>query len=273
MQPLVFISYSRIDKEFARRLLRKLAKIGINCFLDEKNIEWGNSISDTISGALKECAAVIVIISPASLKSAWVPFEVGQAVSTGKRILPLLTHPALDVPLYLANFNCVKHISDAARFFESESWKQYVASLTKDSPPISEKVKDSLTRDSLPAPENAKSGHPDYGILVTALFKLIHFYVSYSSIPPTATYDELQQNETVVRDWLFENKLACDFEVYEECEKYILRMRGYINLGNKMVSLLGGDGRPTPEQLVTNERELLEHAKLIEQRIRSIQKQ
>jgi len=38
------------------------------------------------------------VISPASLKSQWVAFEIGQAKALGKRLLPLLTHASLDVP-------------------------------------------------------------------------------------------------------------------------------------------------------------------------------
>jgi hypothetical protein len=177
-------------------------------------------------------------------------------VSAGKKVLPLLTHPSLDVPLYLADVSCIKQVSEAVSFFESDSWKQYVSSLTAVPPAKSE----------------ATTIHPSYETLVTFLFKLIHTHVSYSSNPPTATYDEYTIGEAAVRDWLFDNKLECDSEVYEQCEKYILKIRGYISHGTTMASLLGGDGRPSDKKLTEQEKELLQDAKSIEQRIRSIRK-
>jgi len=257
LQPLVFISYSHVDKGFARRLSKRLVQIGVNCFLDEKNIEWGDAITEKVRESLNECVAIIVIVSPASLKSAWVPFEVGQAVSAGKRVLPLLTHPSLDVPLYLADLNCIKQVTDAVRFFESESWRQYVSSLAAV-PQGTHKTVSSI--------------QPNYGALVTSVFKLIHTYVSYSSDPPTATYDEYAQGEAAVRDWLFDNKLQCDVEVYEQCEKYLLKIRGYTMLGLNLRSLFGGDGRPSEERLTEQEKEILKDAKSIEQKVRSILK-
>jgi len=257
LQPLVFISYSHVDKGFARRLSKRLIQIGVNCFLDEKNIEWGDPITDKVRESLNQCTAIIVILSPASLKSAWVPFEVGQAVSAGKRVLPLLTHPSLDVPLYLADLNCIKQISDAVKFFDSESWGQHVASLAAV-PQDAQKI--------------ASSIQPNYGALVTSVFKLVHIFVSYSSDPPSATYDEYAQGEAAVRDWLFDNKLQCNIGVYEQCEKYLLKIRGYIILGVNLRALFGGDGRPSEEKLTKQEKELLKDAKSIEQNVRSILK-
>jgi hypothetical protein len=66
-----------------------------------KDIDWGDSIPSEVRLALEASVAVIVILSPASLKSSWVPFEVGYATALGKRIMPYLAHPALEVPSYM----------------------------------------------------------------------------------------------------------------------------------------------------------------------------
>lgn len=101
MSAKVFISYSSVDDGMAKQLTAALDEIGIQYFFDRKDVEWGDDVVRKITDGLSESAALIVIISPASLKSQWVPFEIGHATGLGKKILPFLTHPSLDVPAYL----------------------------------------------------------------------------------------------------------------------------------------------------------------------------
>ncbi|MHA1329886.1 MAG: toll/interleukin-1 receptor domain-containing protein [Candidatus Hodarchaeales archaeon] len=114
----VFISYSRVDEKLANSLVYLLEEIGIECFLDQKDIDWGSSITYEIHKGLSECSAVVVIISPASLKSQWVPYEIGRAVGEGKRILPLLTHPSLELPGYMRDLHYKTDLKDVKTYFE-----------------------------------------------------------------------------------------------------------------------------------------------------------
>lgn len=113
----VFISYSRIDKTFVQNLTCSLDKLSVAYFLDEKDIEWGVNVAEAISDALMSCSSILVVISPASLKSHWVPFEIGQARALGKTVLPLLTHPSLDLPGYLQSLNYKTDLDDVLRYF------------------------------------------------------------------------------------------------------------------------------------------------------------
>jgi len=97
----VFISYSHVDKGFVTDFSGELDKIGVGYFLDEKELDWGSHINESIKSSLFESKCILVIISPASLKSEWVPFEIGYAIANGKKILPLLIHPSLDMPAYI----------------------------------------------------------------------------------------------------------------------------------------------------------------------------
>jgi hypothetical protein len=101
----VFISYSSVDDVLARDIASVLDSLGVHYFLDQKDISWGQPFSKEIEDALGECLEVIVIISPASLKSQWVPFEVGIAKAKGKRVLPFLAHPSVDIPSFLSEFH------------------------------------------------------------------------------------------------------------------------------------------------------------------------
>jgi hypothetical protein len=117
MATKVFISYSHFDSDFARSLSKLLSEMGVDCFLDEKNIEWGGVITEKVKDGLRTCSALIVILSPGSLKSQWVSFEVGQATALGKTVLPFLTHPALDVPLFLRHLNHKSDLEDVRTYF------------------------------------------------------------------------------------------------------------------------------------------------------------
>lgn len=101
----VFISYSGVDQRVAEELAAVLDRTRVPYFLHRKDIDWGAHVTARVQEGLADCAAVIVIISPASLKSHWVPFEVGHAMGTGKLVLPFLVHPSLDLPGYLADLH------------------------------------------------------------------------------------------------------------------------------------------------------------------------
>jgi hypothetical protein len=122
--PTIFISYSRIDSTTADQLVDALEELGIDVFRDIKNIEWGQSIPAKVMEGLEGAAAIIVILSPGSLKSQWVSYEIGFATASQKRILPFLTHPALDVPEFISDLIYLTKINDVKSFFQkNESWK------------------------------------------------------------------------------------------------------------------------------------------------------
>lgn len=121
---VVFISYSHADHIAADAIVTELEELGIETFRDVKNIEWGQPISVKVRDGLQSAAAIIVIVSPGSLKSQWVAYEVGFGVGTKKRVLPYLTHPALDVPGFMSDLSYVKSIEEVREFFTTKtSWR------------------------------------------------------------------------------------------------------------------------------------------------------
>jgi hypothetical protein len=151
MSAKVFISYSNVDEGFAKQLTHILDGIGIEYFLDSKDIKVSDSISDKVRKGLSACSAVVVIISPASLKSQWVPYEIGHATALGKKIIPLLTHPSLEVPTYLHDLKYTTHLEDVKEYlkvlFELPSTK-------KDVNPKSERKESPKQRDKIRAERN-----------------------------------------------------------------------------------------------------------------------
>lgn len=121
MNTKVFISYSGIDEDFAKKIAQKLDEIGISYFFDckdiGKGIDWGRSITETPK-ELSECLAVVVVISPTSLKAQWVPLEIGYAIGAGKKIVLFLTHPSLKIPGYLQDLHYMTRLKDVKEYFQ-----------------------------------------------------------------------------------------------------------------------------------------------------------
>jgi hypothetical protein len=88
----VFISHSTTDQWIARRISQDLAAIGVATFLDEKDIETGDSIDEEIQKHLAECDELLMLLSPAAIKSHWVLVEIGGARALKKRLVPIMLH-------------------------------------------------------------------------------------------------------------------------------------------------------------------------------------
>lgn len=120
----VFISYSRVDADVANNLASKLKEKKISHFLDQKDVTWGDSVRERIQQGLLKSSHIIVIVSPASLKSGWVSYEIGFATAKEKKILPFLTHQSIDLPGYIGELHYKTDIDDIGYYFEEELEKQ-----------------------------------------------------------------------------------------------------------------------------------------------------
>lgn len=128
----VFISYSRIDAPIAQEIAKILKNLNIPYFLDEKDIKWGDSVVKTINSAIdKQITHEIVIISPASLKSFWVWYEIGYSTAKDIIILPFLIHPSLDVPSFLSEYNYITNMEDIKKYFVDDT-VQYMTIIGED---------------------------------------------------------------------------------------------------------------------------------------------
>lgn len=114
----VFISYSTVDGTVAQKVTRVFESLGVDYFLDRKDVSWGDDVAERIRHDLAECSDLVVIISPASLKSQWVSFEIGQAAALHKNILPFLTHPSLELPSYISKYHYKSKIKDIRNHFQ-----------------------------------------------------------------------------------------------------------------------------------------------------------
>ena len=94
MKHLVFISYSRKDKDVAEYLCEILKENGIEYWIDKEGIYSSSNYKELIVDAIDESKAVIFISSVHSNASVNVVREIGYAVNMCKPILPLMLDDA-----------------------------------------------------------------------------------------------------------------------------------------------------------------------------------
>lgn len=104
-QPKLFLSHSHQDKRFVRPLARKLEEHGIGVWLDEAELNIGDSLLARISEAVYDVDLVVAVLSKASVVSSWVKEELEMAMTrqiAGKRVtVLLLLKEECNVPKYL----------------------------------------------------------------------------------------------------------------------------------------------------------------------------
>ena len=86
----VFISYSRQDKDEARKIASGLKKAGIQFFLDEQSIAGGEEFQQRIKQEIFHASDMFLLVTPNSIASDWVKHEWSIALAFDKHITPIL---------------------------------------------------------------------------------------------------------------------------------------------------------------------------------------
>ncbi|MGK7903627.1 MAG: TIR domain-containing protein [Hormoscilla sp.] len=86
----VFISYSRADSDFARKLNDDLQIQGKMTWFDQESIAEGTDFAQEIKNGIKSCDNFLFIISPRSVKSPYCEDEVEYAASLNKRFVTVV---------------------------------------------------------------------------------------------------------------------------------------------------------------------------------------
>ena len=73
-----FISHYSLDKPIVRKLSQAIKKAGFEVWLDEHELILGDPLRKRIADALQVAKIVIVVVSPNSIKSQWLKYELNQ---------------------------------------------------------------------------------------------------------------------------------------------------------------------------------------------------
>lgn len=94
--PQVFISYAHSDSEVVNTLYQELKRSRIHLWLDRCELSPGIRIQDGVEAAINDSDALMVILSEASAKSAWIQFEgtLFYGRDAKRRIIPVVIDDA-----------------------------------------------------------------------------------------------------------------------------------------------------------------------------------
>jgi hypothetical protein len=106
----IFISYSRDDADFALRLAGDLRAQGVPVWLDHLDITVGSRWDHEVEVALRACATLVVLLSPASVSSHNVMDEVSYALEEGKRVIPVMIRDC-EIPFRLRRLQRVNFMT------------------------------------------------------------------------------------------------------------------------------------------------------------------
>jgi hypothetical protein len=114
----IFISHSSRDKWAARKIAQEIGTLKAETFLDEKDIETGESIDHSIKKHLKNSDHFLLLLSPASVKSEWVLIELGGALALGKTIIPILLYVGANEIPKAISLKLARDINDIEKYYD-----------------------------------------------------------------------------------------------------------------------------------------------------------
>lgn len=120
----VFISYKHVDRSLALQINEYLSNSGIKTYLDVLDIESQSTenITKVITKNIANCSHLIAVVSNQTASSWWVPFEIGEATISAKRITSYRSGYS-QLPEYLdmwPQMDCMQHLSLFIEEYKSE---------------------------------------------------------------------------------------------------------------------------------------------------------
>lgn len=131
-QVCVFISHQKEDTKQCEKIAKYLISVGIDVYFDEydKDLKIAvqkddpKKVVDAIKVGIKNSTHMLCIISPNTLVSKWVPFEVGYGYDITKvMVLTLKGIRNADLPHYIRAVPIIRSIKDLNLFIEKQKGK------------------------------------------------------------------------------------------------------------------------------------------------------
>lgn len=110
--PCIFISYQRTDEDYAKEVADYIISQQIDVYFDLNDSDLKHSsqvtdprkVTEAIKTGLTKSSHMLVIVSPDTFRSPWVPFEVGYAYDKKGEKMKILRHKGIskvNIPDYL----------------------------------------------------------------------------------------------------------------------------------------------------------------------------
>ncbi|MFJ2466800.1 toll/interleukin-1 receptor domain-containing protein [Pseudomonas sp. NPDC087615] len=116
----VFISYRHMDRAHAIAINTRLMQANIKTYLDvlDPESQTTEDITGVITRNITECTHLLAVVSEKTALSWWVPFEIGEATISNRRICSYKTGPT-ELPLYLDKWPKLSTASDLNFFIDA----------------------------------------------------------------------------------------------------------------------------------------------------------
>lgn len=118
----IFLSYAESDEAFAKALSSQLARRGLSVWSPEQEVLPGDNVWLRIGEALKKSKAMVVLVSPESMRSEYVRREIEYALGDPNyehRVFPVRVRPTNDIPWILRRFKTFDAKGSVAKVSES----------------------------------------------------------------------------------------------------------------------------------------------------------
>ena len=115
--PHAFFSYARSDAAFVLKVAQQLRRLGRKVWVDQLDIPKGARWDEAVEGALRASPCLMVVLSPASVKSQNVLDEVAFALDEKRPVLPILLQPVV-LPFRLKRLQYIDFTGDYDAAFE-----------------------------------------------------------------------------------------------------------------------------------------------------------
>lgn len=128
----LFISYSRKDTEFARKLTEHLEAEGLEAWVDWQDIPPSADWMNEIKTGIEEADIFVFLVSPASIVSQVCAAELEHGIVNGKRIIPVIVREveAQSIPASISHLNWI-FFSRAQDVFE-EAFEKLMTAIKTD---------------------------------------------------------------------------------------------------------------------------------------------
>jgi len=117
----VFISYQNKDKAEAKKITDYLISAGINVYFDEYDGDLKssnqssspNNVTESLCKGINNSSHMLVVVSPSTIISKWVPFEIGYGYDkTDLSVLCLKGIPKGGLPEYIRTARIIRDLYD-----------------------------------------------------------------------------------------------------------------------------------------------------------------
>jgi hypothetical protein len=88
--PRVFVSYSHSDAQWLGDLVESLHDLGIDVETDISSIPAGEKFADALEHSLRNCDAIVILLSEYNVKSPTVFFDIGAALGMRKPLISIV---------------------------------------------------------------------------------------------------------------------------------------------------------------------------------------